>query len=169
MKNKQKPIGDVILKDTISGQRRSREWFATRLYSELNKVQDKVPDLGSVCGVSPNNLYFFNYNAKYAKKLPYWDTRPLVYVLELLGNGFYGYNLHYLNPVFRKVVAKSLKANNSRAFAPEECFHQYLCAGLLTSPLKVPEDSWESVAFLSTENFIDKNGQPVPSSKVWSI
>ena len=169
MKPKQKPIGDVIIKDTITGKRRSREWFSSRLVDELKKVQDDVPDLDAVCGVSPNNLYFFTYSAKYAKELKYWDTRPLVYVLELLGTGFYGYNLHYINPVFRKVVAKSLKKNNSTRFAPEECFHQYLCTGILTNPLKVPKDSWESVAFLPTENFIDKNGQPVASSKVWSI
>ena len=169
MKKKEKPIGDVILKETTSGQRRSKQWFANRLSTELEKFQDRIPDLDSICGVTPNNLYFFTYDAKYAKQLKYWDTRPLVYVLQLLNNGFYGYNLHYLNPTFRKVVAKSLKANNSRAFAPEECFHQYLCAGLLTVPMKVPKESWESVAFLPTENFIDKNGQPVASSKVWSI
>lgn len=169
MKNKQIPIGKKILNEVTSAKRRSKDWFANRLYDELEKVQDKVPDLDAVCGVVPDNLYFFTYNAKYAKQLKYWDTRPLVYVIQLLNGGFYGYNLHYVNPTFRKVIAKSLKANNSTGFAPEECFHQYLCTGLLSYPVKVPKDSWESVAFLPTENFIDKDGQPVASSSVWSI
>jgi hypothetical protein len=166
---KQKPIGKVILDEVVPGQkRRNKDWFSTRLYEELEKVQDDTPDYDAICGVSPGNLYFYSYDAKYAKKLPYWDTRPLTYIIELTGDGFYGYNLHYVNPEFRKVIAKSLK-KNSVAFAPRECFHQYLCAGLTSSPMKVPKDSWESVAVLPTENFVDKFNQPVASSRVWSI
>lgn len=168
MVEKQKPIGKKILEEVTSGKRRSKQWFSMRLYEELQNVQDNIPDFDTRCGVSVGNLYFFSYQAKYPNKYPYWDTNPLAYIVKLTVDGFYGYNLHYVNVQFRKVIAKSLK-KNSISFAPEDCLRLYLCSGLSSSPLKVPKDSWESVAQLPTENFIDKNNQPVASSIVWSI
>ena len=42
------------------------------------------------------NLNLFVYSPKFAKKLPYYDTFPLVMPLELAKGGFYGLNFHYL-------------------------------------------------------------------------
>ena len=42
------------------------------------------------------NLNMFVYSPKFAKKLPYYDTFPLVMPLEPAEGGFYGLNFHYL-------------------------------------------------------------------------
>ena len=42
------------------------------------------------------NLNMFVYSPKFAKKLPYYDTFPLVMPLEPAKGGFYGLNFHYL-------------------------------------------------------------------------
>ena len=38
----------------------------------------------------------FVYGPKHAKKLPYYDTFPLVLPLERYSDGFLGMNFHYL-------------------------------------------------------------------------
>ena len=43
-------------------------------------------------------LYLFQYQAKWADKLPYWDMWPLIFPFKYTSNGFYGINLHYLAP-----------------------------------------------------------------------
>ncbi len=44
----------------------------------------------------PNHLNMFVYAPKFAKKLPYYDTFPLVMYLKAAKGGFYGLNFHYL-------------------------------------------------------------------------
>ena len=44
------------------------------------------------------NMYLFQYQAKWADKLPYWDMWPLIFPFDYAKNGFYGINLHYLAP-----------------------------------------------------------------------
>ena len=41
-------------------------------------------------------LYLFQYSAKWADILPYWDMWPLIFPFDYAKNGFYGINLHYL-------------------------------------------------------------------------
>ena len=44
----------------------------------------------------PKHLNMFVYAPKFAKKLPYYDTFPLVMYLKPAEGGFYGLNFHYL-------------------------------------------------------------------------
>ena len=44
----------------------------------------------------PKHLNMFVYAPKFAKKLPYYDTFPLVMYLKSAEGGFYGLNFHYL-------------------------------------------------------------------------
>ena len=44
----------------------------------------------------PKHLNMFVYAPKFAKKLPYYDTFPLVKYLKSAEGGFYGLNFHYL-------------------------------------------------------------------------
>ena len=44
----------------------------------------------------PKHLNMFIYAPKFAKKLPYYDTFPLVMYLKPAEGGFYGLNFHYL-------------------------------------------------------------------------
>ena len=44
----------------------------------------------------PKHLNMFIYAPKFAKKLPYYDTFPLIMYLKPAEKGFYGLNFHYL-------------------------------------------------------------------------
>ena len=44
----------------------------------------------------PKHLNMFVYAPKFAKKLPYYDTFPLIMYLKPAKGGFYGLNFHYL-------------------------------------------------------------------------
>ena len=49
-------------------------------------------------------LYLFQYSAKWADILPYWDMWPLIFPFDYAKNGFYGINLHYLAPNHRAAL-----------------------------------------------------------------
>ena len=61
-------------------------------------------------------MFFYKYDPKFAKKLPYWDMYPLVFPFERAKGGFYGINLHYLPPRERAVLMDQLNryASNER-------------------------------------------------------
>ncbi len=59
-------------------------------------------------------LYLFQYQAKWADKLPYWDMWPLIFPFDYAKNGFYGINLHYLPPNARAaLMIRLIKAQGS--------------------------------------------------------
>ena len=49
-------------------------------------------------------LYLFQYSAKWADILPYWDMWPLIFPFDYAKDGFYGINLHYLRPNARAAL-----------------------------------------------------------------
>ena len=77
------------------------DWFANELYTELSEVAEvRLPEIGELC--------FFSYTAQFPDKYPYYDRRPLVYVMDFQEDKLLGGNLHYLNPDYRDEVAKGL-------------------------------------------------------------
>lgn len=61
-------------------------------------------------------MYMFYYDAKTKDKLPYWDRFPLIFVLDVRPDRFWGVNLHYLPPVYRARLMNALYKiqNNGR-------------------------------------------------------
>jgi len=59
-----------------------------------------------VVGGNPTigQLYLFQYSAKWADILPYWDMWPLIFPFDYAKDGFYGINLHYLSPNARAAL-----------------------------------------------------------------
>ena len=92
------------------------------------------------------HMYMFEYKAKTANKLPYYDTFPLVYVIKATRHEFWGLNLHYLTPKRRAWVVKRLF--EGRIDAPRKCFHKYLTSyddiGVTLEFLRSPSgtDAW---------------------------
>ena len=99
-------------------------------------------------------------------------------------NGFYGINLHYLEPRFRalffdilvdfnikdeifddntrfrKLTYERLNTNRlARAFKP--CFKHYLRGRIKTNLIMVPPKYWEMALFLPTDNFQKASRQTV--------
>ena len=49
------------------------------------------------------HMYIFEYKAKLAQRLPFYDQFPLVYCIKANRNEFWGLNLHYMSPKRRAV------------------------------------------------------------------
>jgi hypothetical protein len=152
-------IAERITKNA-SGSKKSRDWYANELMNELSQYgETRFPKIGELC--------FFYYSAKWADKYPWWDRRPLVYIMDIQEDRLFGANLHYLNPDYRDAVAGSL-INKKGAYLPEKTIHSYLFSGL-GDIFIVPFNSkeWAEISLLPTEYFVDKYGNKVESQRVW--
>lgn len=136
------------------------DWYANELFNELSEVgQQRFPKLGELC--------FFSYNAAYPEQYPYYDTRPLVYVLEYQEDKLLGANLHYLNPSYRDAVAGSV-INKYGARLPKKTIHSYFFTNMGDTYVLPPSSAeYASVAELITEKFVDKYGKYVDPHMIW--
>lgn len=122
----------------------------------------------------PGEMYMYFYDPKHKMTLPYYDTFPLIILVDKAPGGFYGLNLHYLPPTLRaklldglldnvsnkkydettrfEINYKMLKAaTKTRYFKP--CFKHYLTNQLKSKLSMVPAPEWEIATFLPTANF----------------
>ena len=116
------------------------------------------------------HMYLFEYKAKTAKKLPYYDTFPLVYVIKATRHEFWGLNLHYLTPKRRAWVVKRLF--EGRIDAPRKCFHKYLTSYVDGYFLDLAAVEWATAILLPIENFVhttktQRGLQSYPKEVVW--
>ena len=126
------------------------------------------------------NMFFYKYNPKWAKKLPYWDMYPLVFPFEKVSKGFYGINLHYIRPKDRAVLMDQLnKFANNRKYDKTTrlklsydllkgygravpCVKRYLRDHVVSETVRIDADEWEIAIFLPVERF-----QKESKSTVW--
>lgn len=127
-------------------------------------------------------MYFFYYDPKHKKTLPYYDTFPLIFPIGPAEGGFLGINLHYLPPTYRaalmdalygvvsnmrfdqttklKISYKILKgASKYKYFAP--CVKHYLDEHVRSKFLKIESVEWNIALFLPVEQFQKKSKQQV--------
>lgn len=132
----------------------------------------------------PGNMFMFFYDPKHKETLPYYDTFPLVIMVDKAPKGFYGLNLHYLNPILRAKFLDSLmdittnasyddstrfkvsyallkKAAKFKYFKP--CFKHYLTEHVKSRFAYVPAPEWEIATFLPTADFKKANPNTVYS------
>lgn len=168
-----------------SRTKKSQDWFTKRVrgisrINEVNFLRD--PNLVRKQRFFPGYMYHFTYDPKTKDTLPYYDTFPLVLPVGPAPGGFYGLNLHYLNPVARAIFLDKLTdiANNTRfdektriklnydiltasrrfkEFAP--CFKHYLTEHITSKLMMVPSSEWEIAIFLPTERFEGANKRTV--------
>jgi len=116
------------------------------------------------------HMYMFEYKAKTAKKLPFYDQFPLVYVIKATRNEFWGLNLHYMSPKKRAWVVKRLM--DGRIDAPRNCFHKYITSHVDGFLLDLAAEEWATSILLPIETFVRNNrGKPgqqsYPKEVVW--
>lgn len=119
------------------------------------------------------NLYYFMYDPKHAKVLPYYDIFPLVLVLRRYNDGILGLNLHYLPIQMRAAfldmlmpyakfddeglerikITYNILTSTRKYKAFEPCLKHYLYECMGSKPMKVFPDEWESAVFLPVERF----------------
>ncbi len=132
----------------------------------------------------PGRMFFYTYDPKHKKTLPYYDRFPLIFMVEKAKGGFYGLNLHYLPHKQRAVFFDRLTdystnkkydsstrlrlsynllkgASKLSMFGP--CFKHYLSSHVRSKMVEVPSDQWEQVLFMPTESF-----KKASKTKVWS-
>lgn len=129
-------------------------------------------------------LYFMMYDPITKDKMKYYDTFPLIIMLELDSTHFTGLNLHYLPPRLRAVLLEALVGNQSHTteendparftnakkileFAKnhpifKHCIKRYLISQMQSKFLKVEPYEWETALFLPVQQF-----QKASSNQVW--
>ena len=170
------------------GEKKTYTWYRNAVRTETlvyNKtperlIRDEIQDrMGAEDQEDENQLrryavsghmYIFEYKAKTAKKLPYYDEFPLVYVIKATRHEFWGLNLHYMIPKKRAWVVKRLM--DGRIDAPRNCFHKYITSHVDGYLLDLAAAEWASAILLPIETFVRNNrGKPgqqsYPREVVW--
>ena len=105
--------------DTKYSQRDLHQWLMTKALEASGPHARRViraNDERSRDNTIIGKLYFFAYDPKWKDKLSKYDKFPMVFPIELYGDGFLGLNLHYLGVAERqKLLGKLMDyANNDK-------------------------------------------------------
>jgi hypothetical protein len=135
-------------------------------------------------------MYFFYYDPKTKTELPYYDTFPLVLVLDKYADGFLGLNLHYLPLKYRVIFLDKLmqyaryddddevkkikitydildSARRLREFRP--CLKRYLYSHVKSRILTVQPAEIDVAVFLPIQRFVKEKAQTVWKESVQQI
>ena len=153
----------------------SQDWFRDKLRNIRNINRQTLLRDNAVTRVTRprmGDMYMFFYDPKHKETLPYYDTFPLIIMVEKAPGGFYGLNLHYLPPVLRAKLFDALTLTNNRYdettrfkaryrilqsvrklryFKP--CFKHYLTNHVESRIVKVEPPEWEIAMFMQTQRF----------------
>lgn len=127
-------------------------------------------------------MYFYAYDAKHKKTLPYYDRFPLVFPIERYDDGFLGLNLHYLNYRDRAVLLKNLtefRTNDkwdqttrlrmtynavqraSKFNMAKPCIKRYLYTQVRSQFIEINANEWYIAIFLPVDNFSGASARQV--------
>jgi hypothetical protein len=141
--------------------KQSREWFR-RKASALRRVNRnqlmKEDPLQLKTRFEPGAMAMFFYDPKTKDKLPYYDSFPLVIVVDAAPNGFYGLNLHYLPPTLRAKFLDGLMDRLTDRTMDEK---HYLTSNVRSKFAVVPAPEWEIATFLPTADWQKGSGSQV--------
>lgn len=164
-------------REIASSQKDSIDWFKDEVKqtqeeqkrSDPNKIFKKYssPQIGS--------MFLFFYDAKHKLTLPFFDMHPLVLPIEMYAGGFLGLNLHYLPPMARVQLLRSLyetknndkynettklnlsysllKAYSNQYKGNEECIKRYLYSHVRSSFHLVNPADWEKAVLLPLQSW----------------
>ena len=167
--------------DAQRGRPRSTEWY-----------KDKIKELGTPSamdlirdgkrGRTPfyGRLNMFTYNPKHRKKLPYYDTFPLVLPIEKYPDGFLGINFHYLPvPLRIRLLDKLIDYSNNTKFDEstvlkvdysklkkinliKPTLHRYLAGYTMSQFRRIDADEFTVATLLPVQRF-----KKASASQVW--
>jgi hypothetical protein len=172
----------------------SLQWLMTKI-ADLKRVSHIASDISKEKSRQVNQfklggLYFYYYDAKTKKELPYWDRFPLVLVLEKYPDGFLGLNLHYLPLKYRILFMEKLMnyailnedgdikrikitydiLNSTRRLKEfQPCLKRYLTSNIKSRILVVQPDEWDIALFLPIQQFMKARPERVWKDSVDQI
>ena len=155
------------IEEEAKGEKRSVSWYrrqvkliAKNYTLDLLKSDERYDDAVTKdfqdvnelrAEVRIGHLYLFEYKA--SSKTPFYDTFPLVYVIDRKADHFIGANLHYMGPKARYTVIDNLIKKDFLK-VPPNCLHKYLSSNVSGRYLDLGKDEWDTAIFLPIENFI---------------
>lgn len=156
----------------------AREWFRqaaqdiTRINPNTLFKQMAQNLLTNINISSIGSMYMFHYDPKWKDILPWYDTYPLIFMVELYNDGFSGINLHYLPPYHRAKLMDALYGitlkhkdtmkiqisydilNNARRFRLfKHCYKRYLTTHLQSKLLFIEPSKWDTALMLPLQRF----------------
>ena len=182
---------NILAKGVRAGQIPARTQAARTWYRNEAEKVDVTPsklmrESGSkvVRGYEIGQMMLFNYDPKLKRKLPYYDTFPLVFPIEPRDNGFLGLNMHYLPLRQRAMLMDALytlrtdsryddgtalklsyqilkRSTRYKLFKP--CVKHYLNSHIKSRRIKIDPVEWDMALFLPLQRF-----QKASSSQVYS-
>ena len=149
---------------------------------EEEKRKEILSDDNNVTKFEVGKMYLFHYDPKTKVKLPYYDTFPIIIMVQLVKGGFYGINFHYLPIKMRMLLLSNLLSfsvlkdgelerlrisydilsgagNSMEPFKP--CFKHYLYDHIRGVIKGIPTSDWGYAVALPFENFKKKSKQEV--------
>jgi transcriptional regulator with XRE-family HTH domain len=162
--------------------KKSKSWFNSEVKQLMSTAVVKgkntfKPEIGT--------MYIFHYDAKHKATLPYWDKNPLIFIFNILEDGFLGINFHYLHYKDRIILLNALEsiAYSNRTDVStklklsysvlqsvaknkkyEKCIHRYLFTHLKTPLKKIHSDNWLVSCLLPNELFVGAT-----ANEIWSM
>ena len=169
------------VKDEAKGRPRSTQWYRDKIKefgtpTSLDLIRDGKRDSKPFYG----KLNMFVYDPKFKKKLPYYDTFPLVLPLETYPDGFLGINFHYLPiPLRVKLLDRLVDFSNNTKFDEstrlvvdysqlkninivKPTLHKYLAGQLKSQFRRIDADEFTIATLLPVQRF-----QKASASAVW--
>lgn len=162
------------------------DWFSDLINRSGKIVEQKAIAKAEKPAIQPRDigkLFFYRYDPKWKKELPYYDRLPIIFPFAMKKDGFLGINLHYLPPILRARLMDALlerqnnkmynettrlvisykillSASKLRFFKP--CIKRYLNKHVKTLFLEIPAKDWEEAVFLLPHDF-----RKATYNKVW--
>ena len=170
MATRSKYIQSVL--KAAGGLPQSVAWFRNKIkeFGEP-KSMDLIRDGKRTSVPTFGLLNMFIYDPKGKKKLPYYDTFPLVLPIEQYNNGFLGINLHYLSmPMRLRLLDRLVDYSNNDKFDTstklnvdysrlkkvdliKPCLKRYLAGNVKTQFRKVEADEFMVATLLPVQKF----------------
>ena len=106
------------VQQSAKGRPKSTEWYRDKIKEfGTPKTLDLIRDGKQAKSPFGGRLNMFVYAPKFARKLPYYDTFPLVLPIESYSDGFLGINLHYLPiPLRIRLLDRLVDFSNNTKF-----------------------------------------------------
>ena len=172
----------LAVQKAAKGRPKSTEWYKDKIkeFGTPNTAQ-LIRDGKQAKSPFFGLLNMFIYAPKFGKKLPYYDTFPLVLPIERYNDGFLGLNLHYLPiPLRIRLLDELSDFSNNTKFdestflrvsykkvkgisAVKPTIHKYLAGYVRSRFRKVEADDFITATLLPVQRF-----KKASASAVWS-
>ena len=158
------------VQQAAKGRPKSTEWYRDKIKEfGTPKTLDLIRDGKQAKSPFGGVLNMFVYAPKFARKLPYYDTFPLVLPLKRYNDGFLGLNFHYLPYALRARLLDAAGGDNLSVRAVENnrltkpCLKRYLYGFTKSMFRKIPDDDNLTAIMLPVQRF-----KKASATEVWS-